>query len=114
MSLPLLPVPWTLAYNEFRENTLRSMVHDPALIACVGKGANLPVGHGRGLDERFVELPWLLAHLPVGRKRLLDAGSSLNHSILLDLPQGRRKTPSCRHARARAGRFLEARRLLHL
>ena len=87
MSLLPLPVPWTLAYNELRENTLRSIVHDADLIARFEKGENLPVGHGRGLDERFVELPWLLAHLPAGAGRLLDAGSSLNHAIFLDLPQ---------------------------
>jgi SAM-dependent methyltransferase len=66
---------------------LRSVVHDADLLARFASGERLPEGHGRGLDERIVELPWTLAHLPAGPQRLLDAGSSLNLTALLELPR---------------------------
>ncbi len=80
------PVPWTTAYQERRERTLRSVVHDRDLIARFRSGEPLPAGYGVGLDERCVEMPWLVAQMPSGGARLLDAGSSLNHDLLLDVP----------------------------
>ncbi len=47
----------------------------------------MPQRLGRGLDERLIELPWVLAQLPEGGGRVLDAGSSLNHPWMLDRPQ---------------------------
>jgi SAM-dependent methyltransferase len=35
------------------------------------------------MDERVVELPWLLEKLPKGTQRLLDAGSTLNQELIL-------------------------------
>src|SRR5262249_44554084 len=48
----------------------------------VRAGDALPPGYGVGLDERVVELPWLLAQQPSGR--MLDAGSALNHEHVLN------------------------------
>jgi SAM-dependent methyltransferase len=88
------PIPWSTAYVEFRERALNEAVRDEELIARFVSGARLPDGHGRGLDERLVEFPWLLSQLPVGRSKLLDAGSSLNHEMLLDRPALAEKTLS--------------------
>jgi SAM-dependent methyltransferase len=82
----LPPVPWTQPYQELRERTLRAALMDPEMLARFAETRRLPVGYGRGLDERCVEYPWLLAHLPAGPARLLDAGSSLNHMLLLEQP----------------------------
>jgi SAM-dependent methyltransferase len=79
-----LPLPWTQGYQERRDRTLREAVTDAALHARFASHAPLPAGYGRGLDERCVEYPWLLAHLPPGPGRLLDAGSALNHEFLLE------------------------------
>lgn len=65
---------------------MRSAIADPALLDCFATGAPLPPGYGQGLDERLVELPWVLANLPPGDALLLDAGSSLNHRFLLEQP----------------------------
>ena len=81
-----LPVPWTLPYQERRERILAEAVRDPDLLARFAAHRELPAGYGRGMDERCVEYPWLLAHLPGGDARVLDAGSTLNHALLLDLP----------------------------
>jgi len=83
----LPPVPWTHAYQEVRQRSLREALNDGGVLERFATGAPLPDGYGRGLDERIVELPWCVAQLPVAPGRLLDAGSSLNHALLLDLPQ---------------------------
>jgi len=87
VSADLPPVPWTHAYQEVRQRSLREALNDRDLLERFATGAPLPEGYGRGLDERIVELPWCVAHLPAAPGRLLDAGSSLNHALLLDLPQ---------------------------
>jgi len=79
-----LPLPWTASYHERRDRVLVAAVHDADLRTRCANRAPLPDGYGRGLDERCVEYPWLLAHLPPGAGRLLDAGSALNHEFLLE------------------------------
>ena len=51
----------------------------------------LPCPYGRWLDERIIELPWLLSQLPEGPGTLLDAGSALNHDFILRHPKLRQK-----------------------
>jgi SAM-dependent methyltransferase len=80
------PVPWTEPYQELRIRTLAQAVHDSDLLARFSAGAALPDGYGRGLDERCIEYPWLVAQLTPGPARVLDAGSTLNHALLLELP----------------------------
>jgi SAM-dependent methyltransferase len=55
-------------------------------------GANPPHGYGRGMSERAVEFGWASARRPRGN--VLDAGSTFNHSFVLDclLPQVERLT----------------------
>jgi hypothetical protein len=79
-------VPWTLPYQERRERILAEAVRHPDLLARFAAHRELPPGYGRGMDERCVEYPWLIAHLPGGGARVLDAGSTLNHALLLDPP----------------------------
>lgn len=81
-----LPLAWTAEYLTLRERTLRSAVADPVLLERFATGAPLPPAYGQGLDERLVELPWVLSHLPPGYALTLDAGSSLNHALMLDQP----------------------------
>ena len=79
-----LPLPWTKGYQERRDAALIAAVADQDLRARFANRAPLPAGYGRGLDERCVEYPWVLAHLPPGPGRVLDAGSGLNHEFLLE------------------------------
>jgi SAM-dependent methyltransferase len=80
------PLPWTEAYETYRQRALEDLVSDSGLRLLFESGTILPLGHGVGLDERSIEYPWLLSQLPSGRARVLDAGSSLNHSLLLNSP----------------------------
>jgi SAM-dependent methyltransferase len=80
------PVPWTAEYQQRRESTLRSLIADPDMLARFAAGAPLPPAYALGLDERCIELPWLLSQLPAGDALVLDAGSSLNNVVMLDQP----------------------------
>jgi SAM-dependent methyltransferase len=51
----------------------------------------LAAHHGRWLDERIVEYPWVFSRLPAGSGCLLDAGSVLNFDFLLKQPRLREK-----------------------
>jgi SAM-dependent methyltransferase len=57
------------------------VLEDERLIGLFAAGGDLPSGFGVGLDERVVELPWVLAQGLKGF--VLDAGSALNHDYLL-------------------------------
>ncbi|MGI8801396.1 MAG: class I SAM-dependent methyltransferase [Solirubrobacteraceae bacterium] len=58
------------------------VIDDSELARCFATGEPLPEGIGPDYNERIVEYPWALAH-PLGA-RVLDAGSTFNHSSLLD------------------------------
>ena len=74
----------TPGYAEFKVLTIRRALRAPALQARISAAASLPVGYGRGIDERVVELPWVAGHLRAEHRLVLDAGSSLNHHWLTD------------------------------
>jgi SAM-dependent methyltransferase len=60
---------------------IAEVLEDEQLIGQFAMGRELPSGFGIGLDERVVELQWVLAQ---GLKGFaLDAGSALNHDYLL-------------------------------
>ena len=60
---------------------IAEVLEDEQLIRLFAGGGDLPHGFGIGLDERVVELPWVLAQRLHGFT--LDAGSALNHDYLL-------------------------------
>lgn len=86
--------PWTTGYHEYRGAFIESVLHDEAQMRPFRSRGPLPVGFGVGIDERAVELPWVVAQLDGAQGRLLDAGSALNYEYLLQAPAlaGLRKT----------------------
>jgi SAM-dependent methyltransferase len=80
--------PWSPSYYAYRAQRIAEYLDAAAFTQGVVLGKDLPDGHGRRLDERCVELPWVVGHLrslPSG-SRVLDAGSALNHAFVLDAP----------------------------
>jgi hypothetical protein len=75
-------VPWTEEYADLHLRFVSEMLDTERVLKRFAGGRRLPRAYGVGLDERVVELPWLLAQRPSGR--VLDAGSSLNHAHMLD------------------------------
>lgn len=74
--------PFGSRYQRNHRRFLAAALDNPTLLDRFRSGAALPAGYGVGLDERVVELPWLLSRAPRGR--VLDAGSALNHPHVLD------------------------------
>lgn len=75
------------AYASYKRRTLTDASTDAQVRAAMLGAGRLPEGFGRGMDERIVEYPWVLARLPSDATRILDAGSTLNYEWVADLPQ---------------------------
>lgn len=78
--------PWSPGYEVHREKFIRGTLADQALLARFRQGEALPAQYDIGIDERCVEYPWLMVNLAEGPEVLLDAGSTFNHTMVLDQP----------------------------
>lgn len=78
--------PWSTGYSYYRQSVIEQALLDEVLLECFRTMGPLPAGYGVGVDERCIELPWIISHLRNDSGILLDAGSSLNHEFLLDDP----------------------------
>lgn len=70
-------IPWSTGYNEFKFESIYNAIRSDE----VGKSfenKTLKPNYGFKLDERIVEIPWVLNKLTQEPNKLLDAGSSLN------------------------------------
>jgi SAM-dependent methyltransferase len=76
---------FSLSYVRRQERLLQEVLGSPEALKAFEKGGRLPNGYGKGFDERVVEFPWLLSRTLDGN--VLDAGSTLNHSHVLDAVQ---------------------------
>jgi SAM-dependent methyltransferase len=74
---------WWEGYDEAKDTALADTLGSPGLLERFRSGRSLPRGFGFTLDERIVEIPWVVANLP-SPGRVLDAGSALNHPIILE------------------------------
>jgi SAM-dependent methyltransferase len=74
---------WWAGYGRAKDRALAHTLDAPELLDRFRGGCSLPRGFGFTLDERIVEIPWVVANLaPEGP--VLDAGSALNHPIILE------------------------------
>ena len=80
---PEVQGPWGEGYENARDGALAATLDDPELLELFRAGAQLPRGFGFALDERIVELPWIVANLDAVGEPVLDAGSALNHRLIL-------------------------------
>lgn len=74
---------WSMGYDEAKDGALADTLDSEKLLERFRSGGSLPRGFGFSLDERMVEIPWVVANLVRGG-RVLDAGSSLNHPVILE------------------------------
>lgn len=78
--------PWSPGYSRFKDDFIRRVLDDPALMRAFRDRDVLPEAFGTRLDERVVEYPWVLARLrPAGW--IMDAGSTFNTPLILDRPE---------------------------
>lgn len=76
-------IPWSPGYEAHKHAFISRIISDSTWLECFRSDSRLPTGYGVGLDERCIELPWVLSHL-ANERNVLDAGSALNHGFLLD------------------------------
>lgn len=69
-------VPWSAGYLLYKDQELDRFIAEPAPLPADGSY------FGQGLDERIVELPWVVKQIPKS-SLVLDAGSALNHEVVL-------------------------------
>ena len=74
---------WWTGYDEAKDRALADTLKSPDLLERFRSGRSLPRGFGFSLDERIVEIPWVVANLPSAGP-VLDAGSALNHPVILE------------------------------
>lgn len=74
------------SYARYRARSLQAACTDDAIRRAMLGETPLPAGYGRGMEERVVEYPWVLARLPDPADPILDAGSTLNFPWLIGLP----------------------------
>jgi SAM-dependent methyltransferase len=77
-------VPWTAGYTAYKRRILQDALNDADLLTRFAEQRDLPPKFGYRVDERIVEVPWVLARLKEESRVLLDAGASLNHDFLLE------------------------------
>lgn len=78
-------IPWSPGYAKYKNRLLLETLGSAAAMRRFAEGEPLPTGYGYGVDERVVEIPWVLSRLR-GAGRVLDAGSVLNTPWLLSQP----------------------------
>jgi SAM-dependent methyltransferase len=74
--------PFSESYGRAHRAFVSDMLDSPDIMRRFADTCRLPHGYGVGLDERVVEYPWLLSRAIRGKT--LDAGSTLNHSHILE------------------------------
>lgn len=79
-------VPWSFGYSVYKRQFLQRAVQDLELLERFRTGKALPMNYAYRLDERAIEIPWILSHLPAGNQALLDAGGVLAHRSLATTP----------------------------
>ncbi|WP_394772517.1 methyltransferase domain-containing protein [Mucilaginibacter sp.] len=77
--------PWSLGYNEYKWKNIEEGINNAQLLEGI-KNNILPVGYGKGIDERAVEYPWIFANLSEDKNSFLDAGSTFNFEKILKVP----------------------------
>lgn len=76
--------PWSKGYSDFKWQLIGQNINNSDLINKFKNNSELPEFYGRGIDERIIEYPWILANLPDTGENLLDAGSALNFEKILN------------------------------
>lgn len=78
--------PWSFGYWEYRQSYIKSILDDVKKLTGFKDNLLLEREHGLYLDERTVEIPWVISRIDSSFKEILDAGSALNFNFVLNHP----------------------------
>lgn len=76
-------VPWSVGYVEYKFQKLVETINSKDYLKYFNEN-RLPNDFGYRLDERIVEIPWVISKLSDCKSKLLDAGSSLNYIDIIN------------------------------
>jgi len=76
--------PWKEGYKEYKEKILSDILRNQNILDLFSNNKSLPDKYGFRIDERAVEIPWVISRLDFAESVLLDAGSALNFKYILD------------------------------
>ena len=82
--------PWSDGYKEYKWKNIEEGINNDQLLQGIRNNV-LPEGYGKGIDERVVEYPWLIAHIKEDNNSFLDAGSTFNFEEILRVPVLKKK-----------------------
>lgn len=74
--------PWTQGYEEYKWNSIEEEIYNNDFYKQIGSHH-----YGYRIDERIVEIPWVINRLPEGKCTMLDAGSALNYKCIVNHPK---------------------------
>jgi len=77
-------IPWSEGYHDYKFKMLYENIRDVDLLKSF-RNKKLPNGYGKGLDERIVEIPWVIDNVSNNKTKFLDAGSSFNFDHIVSL-----------------------------
>ena len=101
--------PWTRGYGLYKADFIAKTLKNNYLMSIFSNNDKLPEEYGVGIDERCVELPWSVSHLLAGEEKVFDAGSSFNHSFVLNQEIFKEKEVSIMTLAPENDNFLEKR-----
>ncbi len=78
--------PDSKGYMSYRQEYVYRALNNRQLMALFRANKPLPYNYGRGLDERVVEYPWIMARINQGSGIILDAGAALNYESICKHP----------------------------
>ena len=78
------PEPWSSEYYAYRALYNKKTIETDGIVKLFMDREPLPIFFATGLDERSIELPWVIANVSKTAHHILDAGSALNHPEILN------------------------------
>jgi hypothetical protein len=75
-------IPWSKGYHEYKWQQIERVISNENILNEL-KLANNIQNHGKGIDERIIEYPWIITNLSDKPGKLLDAGSTFNFKKIL-------------------------------
>ncbi|MBI2670092.1 MAG: class I SAM-dependent methyltransferase [Candidatus Yanofskybacteria bacterium] len=76
--------PWSRGYFEYKWREIGAVLKNNELSRLFKNNGKLPEKYGIGIDERIIEIPWVISQIGGDRVEMLDAGSALNFKEIIE------------------------------
>ena len=76
--------PWSRGYFEYKWREIDRILKNKDLLKLFKNSERLPEKYGIGIDERIIEIPWVVSQIGDSYAEMLDAGSALNFKEIIE------------------------------